>query len=268
MRLRALWRGLAVGALLASSARADGRTQFLIDRLKAEDFRVRTNAALQLGATGDAAAVQPLCGALDDSNEAVRSAAAVALGRLGKPDGASCVKQRLASEKDASVKLQLTRALETLGGSGGGADDGPPKLVPTAQFYVAVSSIANSTGRTQAEIDKVVAGAIKSKLAAMPAYQLAPKQESTDAARAVITKRKFKNGFFLSVSVDAFDYSGGNLRVRVKVAISSYPGKDLRGEVPVGLTQTGVRSGDHGAEDNLMAMAAAKAVEQFAQYFQ
>jgi hypothetical protein len=81
-----------------------------------------------------------------------------------------------------------------------------------------------------------------------------------------MSKRKLK-GYYLAVRVEKFDYDGGNLRVRVKVAVFSYPGKDLRGEVPAGLTQTGVRPGDKGAEDNLMQMAAGRAVELFAQNF-
>ena len=77
------------------AAFGDGRTQFLIDRLKYpqnDDDRVRTNAALQLGATGDAAAVQPLCSALDDLSTIVRIAAAVGLQRLVKAEGVGCLK--------------------------------------------------------------------------------------------------------------------------------------------------------------------------------
>ena len=67
--------------------------------------------------------------------------------------------------------------------------------------------------------------------------------------------------------VDKFDYSGGNLRVKVKLAIFTYPGKDLRGEVPVSPVQSGVSPGDKSSEDNLMALAAGHAVELFAQSF-
>ena len=71
--------------LLAPPSRADSRTDFLVGRLQAEDFRVRTNAALALGQTGDSAVVNPLCDALSDANEVVRQAVAVALQRLAKP---------------------------------------------------------------------------------------------------------------------------------------------------------------------------------------
>jgi hypothetical protein len=257
------------GAVSATDAKADGRTQFLIDRMKAEDFRVRTNAALQLGSTGDVGAVQPLCGGLDDSSDVVRSASAVALKRLAKSEALPCLKKHKDTERSDDVKLQIARAIEGLeGGGGGGGGDDAPKFVSTAKFYVSVSAITNNTGRPQSDVERVVASAIKAKLNASPDYQLAPKQESQEAARGVISKRKFKNAYYLGIKVEPFDYSGGNLRVRVSISIQSYPGRDLRGEVPVGLTQTGVRPGDKGAEDNLMNMAATKCVEQFAQFFQ
>ncbi len=90
---------------------------------------------------------------------------------------------------------------------------------------------------------------------------------TADQARAAMSRRKL-TGFYLSIRVEKFDYSDGNLRVRVKVAVFTYPGKDLRGEVPAGLTQTGVSPGDKAAEDNLLQLASARATELFAQNFQ
>src|SRR5512143_493015 len=122
-----LWlrRVAGVGALLLVALvvvplHADARTTFLIDRLKSDDFRVRTNAALALGASNDEAAVQPLCGAIGDSSDVVRQAAAAALKRLGRPSAVGCMKARLAVEPSDAVKLQLTRAIESIGGGGGG----------------------------------------------------------------------------------------------------------------------------------------------------
>src|SRR5689334_1980745 len=87
--------------LLTTDAGADGRVQFLADRLhyppqsgQVDDFRVRTNAALALGSTNDEAAVSPLCGGLDDPNDVVRQAAAAGLKRLAKPSAAGCLKRR------------------------------------------------------------------------------------------------------------------------------------------------------------------------------
>jgi hypothetical protein len=273
MRAKILLSIALVVALLASiSARADDRTTFLIDRLRyppsagtSDDPRVRASAALALGTTNDNAAVAPLCQALADPSDAVRTAVAAALARLGKPQAVDCLKPRLASETSASVKSQIQRAIDTLSSAGGGS--APPAQVANAKFYISLSSVSNATARQQADVDRLVLGAIRAKLAALGKYQLAPASESADAARAVISTRSLK-AYYLSVSLDKFDYSDGNLRVKVKIAVSSYPGKDLKGEVPAGITQTGVTPGDTSSEDNLMGMAAGRATELFAQNFQ
>jgi HEAT repeats len=268
--LRALV-GLVVALSLLAPRRlfADDRTNFLIDRLRyppsagqSDDFRIRAQAALALGATNDDAAVQPLCQALADPNDAVRSAVAAALGRLGRPAGGECLRTRLQYESSASVKGQIQKAIDSIAGGGGA-----PRNVAGAKFYVALSPVANSTNRAQGDVDRVVLGAIRAKLAALGKYQLAPDNESADSARSVISSRNLK-AYYLSISVAPFDYSNGNLRVRVKIAVSTYPGKDLRGEVGPGMTQTAVNPGDRSSEDNLMGMVAAQAVDQFAQNFQ
>jgi HEAT repeat protein len=262
-----------------SFAAADGRTDLMIARLHfppdpgvTDDFRVRTSAALGLGATNDDGAVQPLCKALNDPSEVVRQAVAVALKRLGRQSALSCLKGRLSTEDSSAVKLQLTRAIDDLsagGGGGGGATPSTPsaftpKAISGAKYYVSISSITNNTGRAQGDVERVVLGAMRSKLEATGKHQLAPTGETPDVAKAALAKRKMK-GFYLAISVDKFDYSDGNLRVRIKCAVFSYPGKSLLGEVPSGLTQPGVSPGDKSAEENLMATAAQNAADSFIQ---
>jgi hypothetical protein len=257
---------LALVLSLPLAVRADDRTSFLIDRLRyppssgqSDDFRIRAQAALALGASNDEGAVQPLCQALIDPNDAVRSAVAAALGRLGRASSGDCLRARLGSETSASVKGQIQKALDSLSGA--------PKAVAGAKYYVALSTVQNASGRPQADVDRIVLGAIRAKLDALGKYQVAPAGESQESAQSVISSRRLK-GYYLSISVEKFDYSNGNLRVRVKLAISGYPGKDLKGEVGPGMTQTGVSPGDRSSEDNLMGMVASQAVEQFTQNFQ
>ncbi len=269
--------------LLPSSAGADGRVQFLADRLKfppaqgaPDDFRVRTNAALALGATDDDAAVAPLCGGLDDPSDVVRQAVAVALKKLSRPVSLECLGRRDAIEQSASVKQQISKARDAIAAASGrtaapapaaGAAQGEPDAANgSAKFYVSVSHVANNTTRPAADIDRVVRGAIASKLQTLGDYQLAPDGETTTAAKVAVAKRKLK-GYYLGVSVDNFDYSGGSLRVRVKIAVFSYPGKDLRGEVPASASLPGSRPGDSNAEDQLMTVVAGRAAELFAQNF-
>jgi hypothetical protein len=264
-RVLAGWLIVLSAILVTRGGLADGRTAFLIDHLKADDFRVRAQAALALGAADDDAVVSPLCDTINDQSDVVRQAVAAALKRLGRTSALGCLRNRAGVESNSSVKQQISRAIEAIEASGGGG--GQTRVVPNAKFYVALSPLTNNTGRSQADVERVVMGAIRSKLDSLGAYQIAPPSESPDDARATIAKRKLK-AYYLSILVEKFDYSDGNLRVRVKVAVFTYPSKDLRGEVPAGLTQTGVRPGDHAAEENLMSMAAGRAVELFAQNFQ
>jgi hypothetical protein len=260
-----LW---ALVLLTASIVRADSRVDFLAARLQyppppgqTDDFRVRTNAALALGATNDDAAVNPLCAGLSDPSDAVRQAAAVGLRRLARSSSVDCLKRRLAVEGSAAVKTEIQRSIDTI--SGGSA----PAMNANAKFYVSISSVTNSTTRPTPEIDKIVRDAIVKQLSALGTYQIAPAGETSAQAKAVIAQRKLK-GFFLSLSVDKFDYSGGNLRVVVKLAVFSYPQKDLRGDAPSNGSIPGVRPGDKSSEDQLLDAVAAHAADVFAQNFQ
>ncbi|WP_169927993.1 HEAT repeat domain-containing protein [Labilithrix luteola] len=241
--------------------------KFLADKLKSDDFRVRTNAALALGASNEDGAVTPLCGALADSSEVVRQASAVALKRLSRSSALSCLRGRESSESNDGVKVQITRAIEAIVANGGGdapANDDKVKENPNAKYYVSISTIANSTGRAQPEVEAIVLRAIKQKLEGSGDIQIAPSKETPDAAKGTMQKRKMK-GFYLAVAVDRFDYSNGNLRVKVKIGVFTYPGKSLLGNVDRTLTKEGVSGSDKSSEDDLMAMAAGIATEQFTQ---
>jgi HEAT repeat protein len=117
-------------ALLSpSAAQADAdRVKFLADKLSSDDPRVRTSAALALGASNEDGAVDPLCGALKDSAEVVRQASAVAMKRLGRASAVPCLQARLENEGNDGVKIAIGRAIESIsaasgsGGGGGGGD--------------------------------------------------------------------------------------------------------------------------------------------------
>jgi hypothetical protein len=256
------------------AARADDRVPFLAERLKyppgsgqADDFRVRTNAALALGATNSDDAVGPLCAGLADPSQVVRQAAAVALKRLGRASALECLKMRVTIETSTPVKVQVQRAIDAIetNGSGAGSPASSP-AVPGAKYYVALSSVTNESARATSEIERMTREAVLGRLGQLGEYQVAPDGETPDAARAVIAKRKLR-GYYLGISVEKFDYSGGNLRIRVRIAVFSYPGRDLRGEIPAAATLPGVRPGDKGAEDRLLNAVAGEAAELFAQNF-
>ena len=70
--------------------------------------------------------------------------------------------------------------------------------------------------------------------------------------------------FFLSPGVSPPDYSGGNLKVKIEVAMLSYPEKNLIGSYSVNLTEPGVSPGSTQNENELLRMAAERAVDKFA----
>jgi hypothetical protein len=247
----------------------DAKVTLAKDKIKESnpnnDVTMRTSAALTLGASNDDAAADPLCAALSDSNEVVRQAVAVALKRLNRTKTLPCLQARQPIEKSDATKIAITRAIEAISSNGdGGGADMPIKDNPSAKYYISLSTVANSTGRTQTEVEKIVLKSIRKKLDDAGVVQIAPTTETADKARDVMKSRKMK-GFYLAIAVDQFDYKDGNLRVKVKIGVFNYPGKSLLGNVDKTLTAPGIGSKDTAAEDRLMELAAGLASEQFTQ---
>jgi plasmid stability protein len=77
------------------------------------DFRVRVQAALELGKSKDAAARAPLEAALDDENAAVRAAAAAGLKVLGSKESVPAL-ERHRKDPSAAVRSQIESTLTAL----------------------------------------------------------------------------------------------------------------------------------------------------------
>jgi hypothetical protein len=257
---------MAFAPFAPPEARADeSRLKFLGDKMKDSDARVRTSAALALGASNEDGAVDPLCGGLSDKEDVVRQAAAVALKRLNRSKALGCLNSRVGQESNEAAKIAMTRAIEAIssGGDGGGGD-GKIKDNPSAKYYISLSTVANQTGRAQTDVERIVLNSVRTKLDAAGSVQLAPAEEKADKAREVMKSRKMK-GFYLAIAVDRFDYADGNLRVKVKIGVFNYPNKSLLGNVDKTLTAQGVSKPDKASEDRLLELAAGLASEQFAQ---
>jgi hypothetical protein len=235
------------------------RVQRMADRLRNEDdFRVRTQAALALGATKHRKAVEALCSGLDDSNTTVRAAAAAALGKLAL-GGVECMKSHLASETSDSVKTVLERSIEKVKSSSRPAINGETK------YYVAVGPTTDKTGRQGDEVDDIVHSAVEEASSNLDACVIAPRDEKTSQAAAITKKWKRLHAYFLWPKVQAPEYSGGKLTLRFEIAIFTYPGKALKGTIPVKLTMPDVDSPDKSSENDLIGRAAATAFERFSQ---
>jgi HEAT repeat protein len=118
------FRRFAVALLLVLSTSlvfAKPSTEELAQRLKhADDFRVRVQAALELGKSMSLEAVEPLVAGLDDANASVRAASAAALKNLGDVRALAPLKEHR-GDKSGAVRAQVAqsiKALEEQGASG------------------------------------------------------------------------------------------------------------------------------------------------------
>jgi hypothetical protein len=245
--------------LLATPARSadDSITRMSRELRNNEDFRVRTQAALALGASKDKRAVLPLCDGLEDSNTTVRAAAAAGIGKLAL-GGTDCLKGRLEYETSASVKSVIEKALEKVKSAQ------KPAVTSATRYYVAVGPTTDKTGRGGAEIDDMVRAALEEKTSGLDGYVVAPRDESLSQAKAVTQKFKNLKAFFLWPKVLPPEYSGGKLTVRFEIAVFTYPGKAMKGTIPLKLTMSDMTSVDRATENDLIRRAADSAFERFA----
>jgi hypothetical protein len=255
-----MWRSITTLCLVLAcvlwSATAYADTASFAKQLKDnDDYRVRTQAALALGASGDEAAVGPLCTALaKDSNVSVRVAAAAALGKLASPRGAPCLQSAQGRESNSSVKTQIDKSLASLGGGSGGS------VAAGTKYYVAIA-VTNKTTRSAGEIENIVRGAIQAKLQAVAGYAVAPKSESPAAGGALIKSKNLK-GFYLLATVEAPVYSASSVLQVIRLGVFTYPDKSLKAN----LTQRGeldVRGKDIEAENDLLKDGASKTAADF-----
>jgi hypothetical protein len=262
-------------AFASPSAHAQASFDAQVRNVKSQDARLRSLAALGLGASNDDRAVSHLCGLLPDPSDTVRQAAAIALKRLNRSAALGCLRSRERVESSKSVLLQIKRAIESIeaGGSGGTSapptpptpppPSAPPPNNPGAKYYVAFGKLNNTTARPAGDVERRVFDGIKGKLA--PVAQFAPNGEGRPAAESLIRSRKL-TGYQLTVTAE-IDGSGGALTIRLKVAVTTYPGGVLKGMFTASGQIPGAQPGDASSEDQLMSAVAENAADQFTKFF-
>jgi hypothetical protein len=263
--LRALSVFAFLGTWLACSvamAQTSDLQRLIYNLASSEDFRVRTQAALALGASKSDRAVTPLCSALADSNTTVRAASAAALGRLALRAGQACLEKRLGIESSDVVKATIQKALDAI--KNGGAGGAEPAFVSDTKYYVALGKTTDKTGRGTAEVENIVRAAMTEKLAQTSGFLPAPTGETPADAKRRLGKHPAVKAFFLSPGVSAPDYANGNLKIKIEIAMLTYPDKNLIGSFSVNLTEPGVSPGSTENENELIRMAAERAIDKFA----
>jgi hypothetical protein len=226
-----------------------------------QDFRVRTQAALSLGASGEARAIDPLCRALDDSKAAVRAAAAAALGKLAL-GGVECLEQRQAKETTDSVKSAVVRALQSVRANAGGSAFVEGVVDASTRFYISIGKTADNTQRKKSRVHEVVRAALVKSLLRQKGFTVGPDGETKPQYQKRIAGKKGIKGLLISPKVQSPEYGTDSVTVRFEIAILTYPDKALKGMIPVKLTQQGSVKKNDATEDELIAMAVERAVEK------
>jgi len=216
-------RSLALLGLLAAvlagpaHAQLDGRLSFFAKQLqKAKDPRVRAQNALLLGFSKESAAAGPLCMALNDDSDLVRSSSAKALGQLGAASGIDCLK---AHKEDAAGNVRT--AIESSLAALLAAANHHPEL------YISMTGITDKTSKLPPEVLQLTEEKIRARLQAMGGV-FAPDGETKAAARTVLKKQRLK-GFLLRIELDTTPAGG----LKVNLVCFTYPDKNLLGEVNV-----------------------------------
>jgi hypothetical protein len=222
-----------------------------------EDFRVRTQAALALGASKDRRAVEPLCAGLDDSNTTVRAAAAAALGKLSL-GGLDCLTAHQPKEENSSVASVIDKAIDRIRAGT------RPVISADTRDYVAIGDLTDKTGRSGSALNEHVRSAIERASNKLDGCLVAPAAETPADAKATLKKWKALKAFFLWPKALPPEYGGGKLTIKFEISVFTYPGKALKGTIPLKLTLPDVGSVDIASEDDLFGRAAESAFERFA----
>lgn len=180
--LRSVVRGLVVLSVLlgmAGVAPALDAESARRDLVTADDFRLRVTAALYLGKSHAPGARESLEHALVDSHPAVRTAAALALGKLGDAAAIPALKGQAAHEVSASAKAQMLAAVDTL--------EHGPAVSPSTKMLVKVGSMRNTSGIRGGELGSVLAIALKNHAASLSGVVVG--EEGSQAMRDAVANK-------------------------------------------------------------------------------
>ena len=151
-------------SLLSASAGAQPALDELIGQLRDnKDFRVRVQAALQLGKSINPAAFSPLVAALDDDNASVRAASVAALECLGDLRAIAPLKEHRL-DRSAPVRRQIKASLAELEAQGLEA--------PKPKVLVKLGIMKNGSGVKSKRIESDLAQASRQKLGELPGVKV------------------------------------------------------------------------------------------------
>ncbi len=219
--LRSVVRAVVVLAVLLGTAGVapalDAETARK-DLITADDFRLRVTAALYLGKSHAAGARESLEHALVDAHPAVRTAAALALGRLGDPAAIAALKSQAMREASASAKAQMLAAVDTL--------EHGPAVSPSTKMLVKVGAMRNTSGIRGGELGSVLAVALKNHAASLSGVVVG--EEGSQAMRDAVANKVPVLVLDGSITALTQGRDKGNVTYRAQVEFSVRKENSLR----------------------------------------
>jgi hypothetical protein len=242
-RTRLLWQWMAVLALtsgihttalqsVALAGESDSSVTTLARKLEqGPDFRIRVQAALELGKTNsrrDEARAALEMG-LEDVNAAVRAACAAALRVLADPAALPALR-RAQEDESSAVKAQIAGTIAALEQKANG-DSGSNAGRGRGQVLVQVGQVRNATKREVGGLVQEFKTHSKERLQSLPGVELLHEQEDADAA----AKRRKQPVVMLTGHLRQLDerQRGGEMEyaAEVEFIIHRMPGRSIQGKV-------------------------------------
>lgn len=215
--------GLALLSLSpAASAEGSG--------LDAADFRVRVQAALNLGKTGGSESRPALERGLRDEHPAVRVACAVALGSIGDKAAVPALDRAAKAEQTASVRATMVREASKLRSSGASAQ---PVSVGKAKVVVQLGTMRNSTPVRGGGLDGVMREVARRKAESIKGALVV---DASDAATVKRASDRHVPVLLLDGNLTQLDETSGKnggvvITAHVSVSVRSAPQHTLKGVV-------------------------------------
>ena len=207
-------------SLVAQGAAGDPGIAGLVDQLsRSQDFRLRVQAALQLGKSKDTRVTAPLIKALDDKDVSVRAAAAAALKTLGDPEALPALRENRL-DRSPVVRQQIQQSIIAL-----------ETRMKEVRVLVQVGSMKNRTRDTEASAVVVLEHASRKTLQSIPAVNVVG-----DAAKTVeVAKRRKLPFVMMTGSIRKLDAEASGSSVyytaKVEYILHRMPEQAIAGKV-------------------------------------
>lgn len=203
--------------LVSGGAFGDPELGSLIKQLRhGSNFRMRVQAALQLGKSKDTRATKPLAQALDDKNVSVRAAAAAALKTLGDPEALPALKENRL-DRSPIVRRQVNESIIAL-----------ETRMKEVRVLVQVGTMKNRTSDASESVVVVLEHASRKTLQSIPSVNVIGDAE--DVMR--VAKRRNLPAVMMTGSIRELDAKQGGLyTAKVEYVLHRMPEQAIAGKV-------------------------------------